>query len=98
MVMPPPPPALKVVASSAPKSEPPSASEVQDELSVEDIQLLFSLPAPLPAEPLEESLPYVATPEDDEETEDLTPEQEEQLLQSGDGPSDLPGDEEWDIN
>ena len=96
-VMPPPPPALKVVVSSAPKSEPPLASEVQDELSLGDIQLPFSLPAPLPTELLEESIPYVAAPEDDEGTEDLTPEQEEQLLQSGDGPSDLPGDEEWDI-
>ena len=48
------------------------------------------LPEPISEEPPppEESLPFV-----EEETEDLTPEQEEALLQAGDAPSDDPSDD-----
>ena len=48
------------------------------------------LPEPVSTEPPppKESLPYV-----EEETEDLTPEQEEALLQTGDAPADNPSDD-----
>ena len=48
------------------------------------------LPGPVAAEPPppEESLPYV-----EEDTEDLTPEQEDMLLQAGDAPADDPSDD-----
>ena len=48
------------------------------------------LPAPVAAEhpPPEESLPYV-----EKETEELTPEQEDVLLQAGDAPADDPSDD-----
>ena len=48
------------------------------------------LPAPVAAEPPPpgESLPYV-----EEETEELTPEQEDVLLQAGDAPADDPSDD-----
>ena len=86
------------VAPSVPKDEPSSSTEADLDTKPPSslvLELPLPMPAPLPEEPPapEESLPYVPA---DDDNDDLTQQQEEILLQSSDGPSDLPGDEEWE--
>ena len=89
-------PVAEITAPVLPVPVPVTSTTASSSLTLADIMEgpiptgPLPLPAPVAAEPPppEESLPYV-----EDEAEELTPEQEDVLLQAGDAPADYPSDD-----